>query len=91
MNVLIIEDEPTAARRLERLIKNFDANTTILEKLDSVESSVKWLKDNPPADLILMDIKLADGLCFEIFNKVEVETPIIFCTAYDSYAIKAYY
>jgi two-component system, LytTR family, response regulator LytT len=90
MNVLIIEDEPTAARRLERLIKKFDSTTTILEKLDSVESSVKWLQENPAADLILMDIKLADGLCFEIFKKVEVETPVIFCTAYDSFAIKAF-
>lgn len=90
MNVLIIEDEPTAAQRLERLLKNFDAQTNILDQLDSVETSVKWLKTHPAPDLILMDIKLADGMCFEIFKKVDVETPVIFCTAYDNFAINAF-
>ena len=90
MNVLIIEDEPTAARRLERLLKNYDAQTNIIDQLDSVDASIKWLQDNPAPDLILMDIKLADGMCFEIFKKVNVETPVIFCTAYDSFAIKAF-
>lgn len=90
MNVLIIEDEPTAAQRLVRLMKNYDAQTNILNQLDSVEASVKWLQSNPAPDLILMDVKLADGMCFEIFKKVDVETPVIFCTAYDNFAIKAF-
>ncbi len=90
MNVLIIEDEPTAVQRLERLLKKYDPQTTILDQLDSVESSVKWLQNNPAPDLILMDIKLADGMCFEIFKKVSIETPVIFCTAYDNYALSAF-
>ena len=90
MNILIIEDEPTAARRLERLVNNYDPEITILNILDSVETSVKWLDSNPAPDLILMDIKLADGMSFDIFKRVDVETPVIFCTAYDQYAIQAF-
>ncbi len=90
MNVLIIEDEPTAARRLERLLKIYDSNIQILDHLDSVETSVRWFQQNPPPELILMDIKLADGMCFEIFKQVPIEIPVIFCTAYDNFAIKAF-
>ncbi len=91
MNILIIEDEQPAATRLERLIKAYDPGITVLNKLDSVQNSVKWLSDSASQpDLIFMDIQLADGLSFEIFEQVNIEVPVIFTTAYDEYALKAF-
>lgn len=89
MNVLIIEDEQLAANRLIRLIKGIEPEINILEVIDTVEDSVVWLKENE-ADLIFMDIQLADGNSFSIFDQVDVFTPIIFSTAFDQYAIKAF-
>ena len=89
LDILIIEDEPLAATRLERLIREVEPEARILGILDSVEQSVAWLKTHT-ADLILLDIHLADGNSFSIFDQVEVRTPIIFATAYDQYAIKAF-
>lgn len=88
--VLIIEDEPEAARRLEALIVDLIPRVTILAKVDSVRKSVNWLEENPPPDLIFMDIQLADGLSFQIFEQWEVQSPVIFTTAYDAYALKAF-
>ncbi|UZO80503.1 LytTR family DNA-binding domain-containing protein [Aquimarina sp. ERC-38] len=90
MNVLIIEDEFRAVNQLRKLLTQIDVECTILEVLDSVEASVFWLKNNKMPDLVFMDIQLADGLSFEIFQKVKVETPIIFTTAFDQYAIQAF-
>jgi DNA-binding LytR/AlgR family response regulator len=90
MNVLIIEDEPQAAQRLENLLRSIDPKIEVLSILDSVRKSIAWLKSNPKPDLIFMDIQLADGLSFEIFDKVEVLTPVIFTTAFDEYALKAF-
>jgi two-component system response regulator LytT len=90
MNILIIEDEQHAANRLEKLVLEIEPNANILDKIDSVESAVKWLNSNPPPDLLLLDIQLADGLSFEIFNQVEIICPVVFTTAYDEFAIKAF-
>ncbi len=89
MKAIIIEDEKLAAERLEELIKEVDSSTEISEKLTSVEQSIKYLKQNKP-DLIFLDIQLEDGLSFSIFEKVEVNVPVIFTTAYDQYAVKAF-
>ncbi len=90
MNVLIIEDEPQAAQRIEKLIGNILPDAKILSPIDSVKRAVKWLKENSSPDLILMDIQLADGISFQIFEQVEVKSPVIFTTAYDEYALKAF-
>lgn len=90
MNVLLIEDENAAARRLEKLLKDIAPETIILAQIDSVESSVRWLQNNPHPDLIFMDIHLADGASFDIFEHVKVQCPIIFTTAYDEYALQAF-
>lgn len=90
MRVLIIEDEPLAADKLVNLLLEYDRNIQVLDLLPSVETAVNWLKNNPLPDLLLLDIQLADGLCFDIFKAVEVKCPVIFCTAYDQYALKAF-
>ena len=90
MNILLIEDEPQAAQRLEKLVKTVIPNAIILSKLDTVKSAVWWLRSHPAPDLIFMDIQLADGISFSIFDQVEVKVPVIFTTAYDEYALKAF-
>lgn len=90
MKVLIIEDENLVAKSLQRLLKQTDPSIEVVAILDSVLSSVQWLKENPHPDLLFMDIQLSDGVSFEIFKKVEVNKPIIFTTAYDEYAIRAF-
>jgi len=82
MKVLIIEDETLASKRLKQLIAECSNDAKILDVLESVESVVKWFKCGVQPDLIFMDIQLSDGLCFEIFNQVKVDSPIIFTTAY---------
>lgn len=89
MKVLIIEDELNAAKELERILLLADPTISILGLLDSVESSIAFLKLYIP-DLIFSDIQLADGMCFEIYNTVKVTSPIIFCTAYDDYMLEAF-
>lgn len=89
MRVLIVEDESMAARRLSQLLQKSQPDIEILTTLDSVKRAVKWLGENE-ADLLFFDIQLADGLSFEIFEQVEVNAPIIFTTAFDEYAIKAF-
>lgn len=90
MNVLIIEDEAMAADRLETLLRQAMPEANVLDKLDSVKETAKWFVKNDPPDLIFMDIQLADGLSFEIFEIVNIEAPIIFTTAYDQYALEAF-
>ncbi len=90
MNVLIIEDEQLAARRLESMILSYDPTIKVLAKLESVEDSVRWFKTNIHPDLIFLDIHLEDDLSFAIFEKVKVESPVIFTTAFDEYAIRAF-
>ncbi|EOZ92144.1 Two-component system response regulator [Indibacter alkaliphilus LW1] len=90
MKVLIIEDERHAVSRLKTLIGETMPEAEVDGGLDSVSVALSWLKHNPAPDLIFCDIQLADGLSFEIFEKVEVKSPIIFTTAYDQYAIRAF-
>ncbi|MFI5138005.1 MAG: LytR/AlgR family response regulator transcription factor [Sphingobacteriales bacterium] len=90
MRVIIIEDEIPAANRLEKMLQNGSVEIDIAAKLDSVESSVRYLQTAENIDLIFMDIQLADGLSFNIFDEIQVTTPIIFTTAFDQYALKAF-
>ncbi len=88
MNVIIIEDEKPAARRLNRMLGALDIK--VQQMLHSVEESLNWLQNNEHPDLIFLDIQLSDGLSFEIFEEIEVKSAIIFTTAYDEYALKAF-
>ncbi|MBS3992515.1 MAG: response regulator transcription factor [Bacteroidetes bacterium] len=88
MKVVIIEDEKPAARRLTRLLETFELE--ILTTLHSVDSSVKWLKENKHPDLFFLDIQLSDGLAFEIFEQVPTKSFVIFTTAFDEFALKAF-
>lgn len=89
-NVLIIEDEPQAAQRLQTLVEELIPGISVLARIDSVEKSVKWISTNETPDLIFMDIQLADGISFQIFEQCTVTSPVIFTTAYDEYALKAF-
>jgi len=90
MRVLIIEDESPAVKKLVRMLDQLDAGIQLLEVIPSVEASINWLNKNESPDLIFMDVQLEDGLCFEIFETIRIDTPIIFTTAYDKYAIRAF-
>lgn len=90
MNCLIVEDEKIAAERLIGLIKKYDPSIDITEIIQSVKNTVQWLNTHQAPDLIFMDIQLSDGLSFEIFEQTIVKTPVIFTTAYDEYALKAF-
>ena len=90
MNCLIIEDEKIAAEKLSGLINSYDQTIDIVGVIQSVKKAVEWLNTNEAPDLIFMDIQLADGLSFEIFEQTIVKTPVIFTTAYDEYALKAF-
>ena len=90
MKTLIIEDEAAAVRRLSKLLQEINPSIEIVDDLDSIEATLNWLENHPLPDLIFMDIHLADGSSFEIFNHTKIEKPIIFITAYDQYAIQAF-
>ncbi|MGN6619098.1 MAG: LytR/AlgR family response regulator transcription factor [Ilyomonas sp.] len=90
MNAIIIEDENLAADRLEKMLRSTDETIEVVAKIDTVAKSLDWLKNNEHPDLIFLDIHLGDGKSFEIFEKIEVKSYIIFTTAYDEYAIKAF-
>ena len=88
MNIIIIEDEKPAARRLDRMLKKLGLE--INGMLHSVEESLEWFQSNEHPDLIFLDIQLSDGLSFEIFENLEIQSAIIFTTAYDEYALQAF-
>ncbi|MDR1720060.1 MAG: LytTR family DNA-binding domain-containing protein [Dysgonamonadaceae bacterium] len=90
MNVLIIEDEIVAAQALQTLILEINPEIRILAVLQSIDESLEWLQLNPQPDLLFVDIHLADGSAFTLFEKTTVSCPIIFTTAYDEYALKAF-
>lgn len=90
MNVLIIEDEESAFENLKRILLEIDPAINIVFWLQSVEQSINWFKTNDFPDLIFLDIQLSDDLSFKIFESVEVTSPIVFTTAFDEYAIKAF-
>lgn len=90
MNVLIIEDEPLAAGRLQRLLLEIDPSMGMAGMLRSVSESVAWLQQHEAPDLIFLDIELSDGSCFRIFEQTEVLCPVVFTTSYDQFALKAF-
>ena len=89
MKTIIIEDEKLAADNLEIMLHELDPTIQVLAKIESVRNAVKWLSSNT-CDLIFLDIQLSDGNSFSIFEQTEVKTPVIFITAYEQYAIKAF-
>ncbi len=90
MQILVIEDEKLAAERLVSLITDIEPTAQVLKSIESIKAAVKWFNANPHPDLIFMDVQLADGLSFEIFEKVNVDVPVIFTTAYNEYALRAF-
>jgi DNA-binding LytR/AlgR family response regulator len=88
MNIIIIEDEKPAARLLQRKVEKLGFSITTL--LHSVEESLDWFQNNPHPDLIFLDIQLSDGLSFEIFEQIDIKSAVIFTTAYDEYALRAF-
>ena len=91
VKILIVEDEIPAQINLKKLIDKHCTNSAVVATLSSVRSTIKWLEDNPEgADVIFMDVELSDGVCFDIFEKVSVNTQVVITTAYDNYAVKAF-
>ena len=90
MKIIIIEDEELAAEGLSISLKKIDKTIDIIAVLDSVKTAVDWFQNNPAPDLAFFDIQLADGVSFEIFEKTAVKCPVIFTTAYDEYALRAF-
>lgn len=90
MKIFIVEDEELAVKKLRKTLQLVDDTAEVVGEADSIQSSVDWLEANPAPDLILMDIELADGQSFEIFNLTKVNSPVIFITSYDEYALKAF-
>lgn len=88
--ILIVEDEKPAANRLVSLVKEIDSGAVVCGICDSVSATIQWLKQNPHPNLILLDIQLGDGLSFDIFKSIHTQSFIIFTTAYDAYALKAF-
>ena len=91
IKILVVEDEIPAQINLKKLIDKHCTNSVVVATLNSVRSTIKWLEDNPEgADVIFMDVELSDGVCFDIFDKVSVNTQVVITTAYDNYAVKAF-
>ena len=91
MRIVIVEDEKPAADQLELLLKRYDPDIDVLQRLDSVKGSVGWFhKHGTEPDLVFMDIRLSDGMSFEIFKRVKINKPVIFTTAYNEYALEAF-
>ena len=90
MQVLIIEDENPAAKHLTALLRQYDTTIEVLDRIDTVKKAVRWFEDHEAPDLTFMDIQLADGLSFAIFEQTTITSPIIFTTAYDQYAVQAF-
>jgi DNA-binding LytR/AlgR family response regulator len=90
MNIVIVEDEKPNADRLTRLIMALKPDAVIVVVLESIADSIAWFSANPMPGLVMMDVRLSDGLSFEIFSKVKITCPIIFTTAYDEYAVRAF-
>ena len=90
MKILIVEDEELAVKKLQKTLLSIDRMVEVVGVTDSIKSTVEFLKQNAAPDLILMDIELADGQSFEVFNMITVKNPVIFITSYDEYALKAF-
>jgi two-component system LytT family response regulator len=90
MKILIIEDEPLVAKNLENLVQELEPTATIVATIGSVKETLTWFKVHQTPDLVLSDIQLSDGVSFDIFQETDINGPIIFTTAYDEYAIRAF-
>lgn len=90
MKVLIVEDEKSASKRLINLLNELDPGIEVLQVLDTVKRTADWFRHNRVPDLLFLDIHLADGLSFDVFEDVDIACPVIFTTAYDQYALKAF-
>src|SRR6201991_2494176 len=90
MNILIVEDEDLAVKKIQKTLTSVDPGAQVVGITDSITATVDWLKANPSPDLILMDIELSDGQSFEIFTRVDVKSAVVFTTSYDEYALKAF-
>lgn len=90
MKTIIIEDEPLVAKDLQKIITEIDSTITIVTVLDSLKKCITYFKSNPTPDLLFMDVQLSDGVSFDLFNEIQLDCPIIFTTAYDEYAIRAF-
>ncbi|MCU0388015.1 MAG: LytTR family DNA-binding domain-containing protein [Chitinophagaceae bacterium] len=90
MKAIIVEDEHLIAEEMKATIQAIAPDIEVLNILPSIKSSIKWFKENKEPDLVFMDIKLSDGLSFEIFEEMSLQCPVIFCTAYEEYAIRAF-
>ena len=90
MNVLIFEDEKHTALRLIQLLKKYDSTINVLGVIGSVKEGIQWYRNNPFPDLVFQDILLNDGDCFEIFEEVKIEAPVIFTTAYNEFALRSF-
>jgi len=90
MNIIIIEDETPALNRIKKMVLEIEPETNILATADSIVSAVQVIESNKNIDLLLMDIELADGQSFEIFNRIEINIPVVFTTAYDEFALRAF-
>ena len=90
MNVLIVEDETAAYKNMVTALQTIDSTIKIVGNTESVSQTVEWLQNNPQPDLIFMDIQLSDGSAFMLFDRMKIETPVVFTTAYDQYAIDAF-
>src|SRR5678816_513474 len=90
MKILIVEDEDLAVKKLQKTLALVDASAVVVGVTNSIKTTVEWLQGNPSPDLILMDIELSDGQSFEIFNRIEVKSPVVFTTSYDEFALKAF-
>ena len=90
MEVLIVENEKPAADKIARMLKKTDNSIHVAGVIETVEGTINWLQHQPQPDLIIMDIQLDDGLCFEVFETIHIKIPVIFTTAYDEYTLKAF-
>lgn len=90
MRILIVEDEEAAVSRMRKLLAAIDSAIEVVGTVPSIAAAVQWIRDNPAPDLALFDVQLADGDSFEVFKRVDVGFPVIFTTAYDEYALRAF-
>jgi two-component system, LytTR family, response regulator LytT len=90
MKLLIVEDEQLLAKQLRNMVQELEPRAQVVGQTNSIASTVDWLQCHEAPDLVLMDIELADGQCFDIFQQTQIKSPVIFTTAYDEYALKAF-
>lgn len=90
MKILLLEDELLAAKRLEKMLSHSLPKAQVVSVCDTIDQAIRWIESNEAPDLAFFDIQLGDGLSFELFNQINIEFPVVFTTAYDQYAIKAF-